>query len=129
MEDNNHQEEKKEQGDFQPTLETQKKTEQLYERKKGAVLPDNHLLDDTQKHSFVENDILAEKSLKGEFDGKKENEKESMTGIWIFFLIFFALMIISAILKLSKIFTIFFGVIGIGLVIYLLIKMNKQNDL
>lgn len=32
---------KKEQGDFQPTLETQKKDEQLYDRKKGASIPDN----------------------------------------------------------------------------------------
>ena len=32
----------KEQGDFQPTPETQKNTEQLY-RKKGAVIPDNQL--------------------------------------------------------------------------------------
>jgi len=39
----NQQGSEKEQGNFQPTLETQKTTEQLYNRKKGAVSPDNQL--------------------------------------------------------------------------------------
>jgi len=96
VETNNQHGSEKEQGNFQPTLEAQKKSEQLYDGKKGADIPDNRLPADINFQRRIKKlEDYKEKQFKKEPEERINDLESKNTKLWWIFGIIIALILVA----------------------------------